>query len=197
VQRRPRIVRWFTTPVVGAPVVADEAELLRRVAAGDRNDALEELYRRYAGRLYGLGMHLLGDASLAEELVQETFVRLWRTAGRYDPDRGSVATYVFAIGRRIAIDLWRRPSSRPFAPDPPERPVDDPTEAVLSAVTVQDAIASLSPSHREILNLGYGEDRKQKEIAELLGVPLGTVKTRTFYALRALKLALQERGFDV
>jgi len=158
-------------------VAADEAALLARVATGDRGGPLEELYSRYERRLYGLGLRLLGDQGLAEELVQETF----------------------AIARRIAVDLWRRPSSRPFEPEPTEvetAGTEDPVDSVLEGLAVRDAMQSLSPAHRQILELFYGQDRKQTEIAELLGLPLGTVKTRSYYALRALKLALQERGID-
>ena len=195
----------LTVPMVGratldasGQVAADEAALLARVAAGDRGAPLEELYGRYERRLYGLGFRLLGDQGLAEELVQETFVRLWQQARRFDPARGSVGTFVFAIARRIAVDLWRRPSSRPFDPEPSESVVlaTDPLEGVLEGLAVRDAMQSLSPAHRQILELFYGQDRKQSEIAELLGLPLGTVKTRSYYALRALKLALQERGID-
>ncbi|MGH9180283.1 MAG: RNA polymerase sigma factor, partial [Acidimicrobiales bacterium] len=97
-----------------AGVATPDADLVAQVAAGDRGAPLEELYRRYAGRLYGIGLRLLGDSGLAEELVQESFVRLWRTAGRYDPARGSVAGFLGVVARRLAVDLWRRPSSRPI-----------------------------------------------------------------------------------
>ena len=182
----------------GGSDTTDDAALLARVAGGDWGEALAQLYDRYEKRLYGLGLRLLGDAGLAEELVQETFVRLWRQAARYDPGRGSVATFVFTIARRLAIDLWRRPSSRPFAPQPEtEVPASgDPLADVIRGLTVRDALESLSPPHREVLELSYRGDLRQSEIAELLGIPLGTVKTRTYYALRALKLALEERGVD-
>jgi len=175
---------------------ADEAELLAQVAEGDHGPPLVALYRHYHGSLYALGLRLLGDRGLAEELVQETFVRLWRTADRFDPARGSVRSYVFTMARRIAIDLWRRPSSRPF-----EAPVD--AEAVggagidemLSGLVVREALDSLSPAHREVLELSYDQDLRQADIAARLGLPLGTVKTRSYYALRALRLALEERGW--
>ncbi len=174
--------------------VVDDADLLVQVAAGDRQAALAELYRRYERRLYGLGLKLLGDRSLAEELVQETFVRLWRNAAQFDPDRGSVATFLFTIARRIAVDLWRRPSSRPFMPEPAdEASPGDPVERALVGLTVRDALESLSPDHRQVLELSYRRDLTQRDIADRLGVPLGTVKTRTFYALRALKQALEMR----
>jgi RNA polymerase sigma-70 factor, ECF subfamily len=175
----------------------DEATLVQRVADGNRAGALDELYRRYEGRLYGLGIRLLGDPGLAEELVQETFVRLWRRAAAFDPDRGTAAAFITTIARRIAIDLWRRPSSRPFAPDASEGLGDgDAVDRILIELTVRDALDSLSPAHREVLELAYSSDLRQREIAEALDIPLGTVKTRTYYALRALKLALEERGLD-
>lgn len=174
--------------------VVDDADLLAQVAAGDRQAALSELYRRYERRLYGLGLKLLGDRSLAEELVQETFVRLWRNAAQFDPARGTVATFVFTIARRLAIDLWRRPSSRPFLPEPQdEASSGDPVERALVGLTVRDALDALSPEHRQVLELSYRRDLTQRDIADRLGVPLGTVKTRTFYALRALKQALEVR----
>ena len=176
-------------------LIEDEA-LVAQVAAGDRGLPLEELYRRYERRLYGLGLRLLGDQGLAEELVQDTFVRLWQQARRYDPARGSVAAFLFAIARHIAIDLWRRPSSRPFEPDPTQDQPSgsDPAGEVLQGLTIRDALDALTPPHRQVLELYYLEDRTQTEIAELLGVPRNTVKTRTWHALRHLKLALEERG---
>ena len=175
----------------------DDAALLAQVAGGDRGAPLRELYQRYERRLYGLGVRLLGDQSLAEELVQETFVRLWRKAGQFDPAKGSAATFIFTAARRIAIDLWRRPSSRPFEPPPEEQAAPgDPVERVLVSLTVRHALDSLSPAHREVLELSYTQDLKQAQIAERLGVPLGTVKTRTYHALRALKAALEEGGVD-
>jgi len=174
-----------------------EALLLRGVVSGHPPDAIDQLYHRYAGRIYGLGMRLLGDRQLAEELVQETFVRLWRNAGSFDPRRGTVTAFVLTMARRIAIDLWRRPSSRPFEPEPPDAPAPrDEVDAVLTTVAVNEAMATLSPQHREVLELSYRGDLTQSDIAAMLGIPIGTVKTRSYYALRALKVALQERGLD-
>lgn len=184
----------------GRDVAAEEADLLARVAAGDRGEPLEELFRRYAGRLYGLGLGLLGDAGLAEELVQESFVRLWRQAPRFDPGRGTVGTFVFALARRIAVDLWRRPSSRPLLIDAPgpawPRALVDPAAGVVDGVVVRRALDALSPAHRQVIELSYGGGLTQAEIARQVGVPLGTVKTRTYHALRALKLVLESQGVD-
>lgn len=182
-----------SSPVTG--IAAYEAALLTRIAGGDRGAPLRELYRRYEGRLYGLGCRLLGDGSLAEELVQETFVKVWRNASQFDPDRGPVSAFIFTICRRAAVDLWRRPSSRPHAPgswDP--EATEDATERILLELTVRDAMAALSPAHQEVLRLSFDEGLKQAEIASRLGVPLGTVKTRTYHALRALRTALADQG---
>jgi RNA polymerase sigma-70 factor (ECF subfamily) len=186
-------------PAATPPLAREEAALLAQVAGGDPGAALKELYRRYEARVYGLGLRLLSDQGLAEELVQETFTRLWQQAGRYDADRGSVGTFLFVIARRIAVDLWRRPSSRPMQPEPTgdDPAVGDPVDRLLEGLAVRDAMQSLSAAHRQILELFYRQDCKQTEIAELLDLPLGTVKTRTYYALRALRLALQERGIHV
>ncbi len=174
---------------------ASDAALVARVAAGDRTLALRELYRRFERRLYGLGIRLLGDPSLAEELVQETFVRLWRKAGQFDPGKGSASAFIFTAARRIAIDLYRRPSSRPFQPEPEDAAAPgDAMERVVVGLTVRHALDSLSSAHREVLDLTYTEGLKQSEIAERLGVPLGTVKTRTYHALRGLKEVLEQEG---
>jgi RNA polymerase sigma-70 factor (ECF subfamily) len=182
-----------------APLVADavEAELLGLVAAGDHGAPLRRLYSRYERRLFGFGLRLLGDPGLAEELVQETWLRVWRSAERFDPERGTVRAFLFTIARRVAVDLWRRPSSRAHARELPDADaVETRADEVLLAVTVRDAMTALSPAHREVLELVYDEDLKLAQIAERLGVPLGTVKTRAHHALRALRAALEERGWD-
>lgn len=178
---------------------ADEAALVARVAAGDSDDPMVALYERYGSRLYGLGMRLLGgDSGMAEEMVQETFVRLWRSAERFDPSQGSVKTFTFMLARRVAIDLRRRAAARPpqsQAADAGHQVDDDQTfEQLIVGLDVRDALSSLSSKHREILELHCDGDLTQERIAERLGIPLGTVKTRTYYGLRALKLELEERG---
>lgn len=176
---------------------AEEVALMSRVAAGDRGEPLETLYERYAGRLYGLGMRLLRDEGAAEELVQETFVRLWRSASGYDARKGSVRTFLYTIAHRTAVDFKRRPASRPLdtrgEPVGESSPATESFEALVLGLDVRDAMTTLSEHHRQVLELHYREDLTQRQIAERLGVPLGTVKTRTYHALRALKSELQER----
>ena len=175
-------------------VAGEEARLLALVAAGHRDEPLVELYGRYAKRVYGLGLQLLGDQGLAEDLVQETFLRLWRSAPSFDPDRGSVRTFLFTIARRAAVDLWRRRRDRIEVAGSEIEPVveDEAFEALLVSLDVRDALDELSEKHREVLELHYRGDLTQQQISERLEVPLGTVKTRTYHALRALKGKLEE-----
>ncbi len=178
-------------PLERTPTLDDEEGDL--LVMGD----VRTLYHRYERRLYGFGLQLLGNGGLAEELVQESFLRLWQGTHRFDPERGTVRALLFTIARRVAIDLLRRPSSRAFAPEVEDAAAFDArADEVLLAVTVRDAMESLSPAHREVLELIYDEDLKLGDIACKLDVPLGTIKTRAFYALRAMREALRERGFD-
>ncbi len=189
------MLRQLASPAL-ADVDAEEADLLARAAAGDHEPTLRALYRRYETRLYGFGLRILGDRGLAEELVQESFVRLWQSAPRFDPERGTVRALLFTIARRVAADLRRRPSSRQFAREADEAGVEARADEVLLSVTVREAMMSLSPAHREVLVLAYDHDLRLTDIAARLELPLGTVKTRCFYALRALRQALGERGYE-
>jgi len=183
---------------VGDRLGHDDADLVAQIAAGDIGDPVAELYHRYGDRLYRFGFRLLGDVGLAEELVQECFVRLWRTAGRFDVSRGPVAAYLFVMARSIAADLRKRPSSRPLAAveetQAPAQPDD--ADRIVEILMVKDALDSLSAAHREVLMLVHAEGLTQSQIAERLGLPLGTVKTRMFHGLKALRIALAERGYD-
>ena len=178
----------------------EDARLLARVAAGDDREALVDLYRRYETPLYRLGLRLLKDGGMAEELVQDTFVRLWRSAPRFDPARGSVRAFTFAIAYAVAGDLRRRAASRPLelapagdversAPAAPET-----LDQVLLGMAVGDALDSLSEKHAVVLRMYFEEDLSQPQIADRLGIPLGTVKTRTHHGLRALRAELEERA---
>jgi len=169
---------------VDDPLADEEAYLVAQIAAGDSGTPMAELYRRYAERLYRYGLQALGDAGLAEEMVQECFVRLWRNAGQFDPARGSVAVYLIVMGRSVAADVRKRPSSRPL----------DSVDEILSGLMVREAVDSLSPAHRQVLVLAEA-GLTQSQIAARLELPLGTVKTRTFHALRALRAALARKGF--
>ncbi len=176
---------------------AEEAQLVAQIAAGDAGAPVTELYRRYGRRLFRFGVQVLGNDGLAEEMVQECFVRLWRTAGQFNPERGNVGTYLFVIARSVALDIRKRPSSRPLLPvdEVYEPPQFDNVEQILDSLIMREALDTLSPAHRQVVRMAHDQDLTQSQIAEKLGLPLGTVKTRMFHAVRALRTALDERGF--
>jgi RNA polymerase sigma-70 factor (ECF subfamily) len=176
---------------------AEEADLVAQIAAGDVEVPVAMLYRTYGKRLFRFGMQHLGDEGLAEEMVQETFVRLWRAAGRFDAEKSSVGTYLYVIARSVAADIRKRPSSRPLMPveDVDIPPIPDSVDQILDSMIVREAVETLGPGHAEVIRLAQDEGLTQSQIAERLGLPLGTVKTRTFHGMRALRTALTERGF--
>ncbi len=193
--------------VMSVPVSSD-LPVLPGVATGD-TEAVAELWSRYAGRIRALGLNLSSyDPTFADDLVQETFARLWRSAGRFDSTLGSEPTFVFTVARRTAVDLWRRgrraASDRSLDLDdpltasdpslPPSTRQDDGIDQVLTGWVVSESLSSLSPTQREVIDLAYYGQMSQSEIATHLGIPLGTVKTRTFAALKTLRVALAEQG---
>lgn len=179
-------------------LAAEEADLVARIAAGDTGVPMAELYRRYERRLYRFGVQRLGNNGLADEMVQETFVRLWRTAGNFDPEKASVQTYLYVIARSVAADVRKRPSSRPLLPvedvDMPPQP--DTVDQIIDSMIVREALESLGSGHAQVIQLAQDEGLTQSQIAERLGLPLGTVKTRMFHGIRAMRVALAERGFN-
>jgi RNA polymerase sigma-70 factor, ECF subfamily len=176
---------------------AEEASFVAQIAAGDVGAPVAKLYRRYGKRLYRFGVQQLGNEGLAEEMVQETFVRLWRTAGRFDAAKASVGTYLYVIARSVAADIRKRPSSRPLMPvdDVDVPPAPDNVDQILDSMVVREALDALGRAHADVIRLAQEEGLTQSQIAERLGLPLGTVKTRTFHGMRALRTALIERGF--
>jgi RNA polymerase sigma-70 factor (ECF subfamily) len=190
----------LTESVTGADdlTAAQEADLVAQIVAGEVEVPVRDLYRRYGKRLYRFGIQVLGDNGLAEEMVQETFVRLWRTAGQFDLSRGSVGAYLFVIARSTAADIRKRPSSRPLVPfeEAQVPPQADRVDQILDAMIVREALETLGPGHAQVLRLAQEEGLTQSQIAERLGLPLGTVKTRMFHGIRAMRSALAERGFS-
>jgi len=183
------------------PTDRDDALLLRQVADGD-TDALRALYARYGNVLFGLAFRTLGDRQLAEDCVQEVFVTAWRSAGRYDPRRASVSTWLFAIARNKTIDALRRRSRRPVEPLPERWPDDEAPDAAEIVAAgdqgerVASALAELPPQQLEAVSLAYFEGLTQTEIAERLGVPLGTVKGRLRLALDRLRTLAPAYAFE-
>lgn len=177
--------------------VADET-LVRQVAEGDAA-ALAVLYRRYGTRLFGFLQRYAGDRMLAEEILQDTLLAVWRSAGGY-AGRSSVRTWLFGIARRQAHNRLRghRPEQVPLdavadLADPSPGPAEWAVARAQSAAIAQ-AFDTLAGQHREVLALAFAGRLPHGEIAEILGVPVGTVKSRLHHARAALARTLADRG---
>jgi RNA polymerase sigma-70 factor (ECF subfamily) len=167
------------------------------VMSDSENDLLKALHDEYAAPLWSFALRLTGgDRGRAEDVVQETLLRAWRHPEVVNSEHGSARSWLFTVARRIVIDEWRARQSRPEVSmaAPPERGVSDDTDQVLQGWLVADALAALSPSHRQVIVECFYRGHSVAEAASRLGVPEGTIKSRTHYALRALRLAFQEMG---
>jgi RNA polymerase sigma-70 factor, ECF subfamily len=164
--------------------------------AGD--ELLRTLYAEHAGPLLGYVLKLTdGDRQRAEDVVQETLLRAWRHPESLDPSRGSLRPWLWTVARNIVVDAARARRARPQEVSEDALaviPVEDQIDQALLAWEVAEALGTLSDDHRAVLVETYYRGRTVAEAAEVLGIPSGTVKSRAFYALRALRLALEERG---
>jgi RNA polymerase sigma-70 factor, ECF subfamily len=176
--------------------VPSDAQLMERLRGDATGEALRALYRAYAGELLGFALNALGERGAAEEIVQEVFTRAWRHADRYDPDRGSVRTWLYQIARHAIIDMRRRASARPsLAPGEPLLEAGrDSIEQAMLGWQVAAALERLTPEHRQMIRLAHFQGLSVREIADQCQLPIGTVKSRTWYALRSLRLVLEEMG---
>jgi RNA polymerase sigma factor (sigma-70 family) len=180
--------------------LSDEA-LLSLVAAAD-DDALAELYDRFGRVAYGLALRILRDETLAQDAVQEAFLAVWRSADRFLAERAKASTWILTLVHRRAVDLVRREDRRrgePLESAPePAAPATAEDEATLGFQRrlVQEALAQLSPEQRQALELGYYGGLSQSELAEQLGQPLGTIKSRMFSGLSRLRDLLTEAGLE-
>jgi RNA polymerase sigma-70 factor (ECF subfamily) len=182
-----------TIQVVAAGTLTDE-QLLGRIAEGDR-DAFETLYRRYARAVLGLALRRLGDRGRAEDAVQEAFTSVWRAARSYRPERGLAAPWLYAVARNAIADRHRARSEPPAeaADEPAGEPgPDERAEQGWVAWRVHRAVEELPQQEREVVELAYWSGLSQSEIADFLGIPLGTVKTRTRSGLHRLADVLEE-----
>jgi RNA polymerase sigma-70 factor, ECF subfamily len=193
-QRSPR--RMMTQR---ADELSDE-QLMARLDGPEVEAALSELYDRYIRTVYGVGIKILGDRSSAEELVQEVFLKVWRSSGTFDPSRASFSTWLYRVTRSVALDLYRKRTSR-IRPVPnadsqiaaardssagPEEIVDD---SWLSW-RMSNALEELGATQREVVELAYFQGLSQREISQRTGMPLGTVKSRTASAMKRLRQGL-------
>jgi RNA polymerase sigma factor (sigma-70 family) len=182
-----------------APQRTDE-ELVAAVALADE-DALGELYDRFGKVAYGLAYKVLQDAALAEDAIQEAFLQIWRGAGSYRPERAKASTWLLTFVHRRAVDLVRREQKRRTLPVVGETQAADPgadEEAVQRSgrEIVQDALRRLPAEQREPIELAYYGGLTQSELAERLGQPLGTIKSRMFTGLQRLRVLLAEAGYE-
>lgn len=162
----------------------------------DQQQALRELHGDYAPLLWRFVMRLVHDRAQAEDVVQETLLRAWQHPEVLTREPNALRAWLFTVARNLVIDDWRSARHRHEfgTAQLPETPDYDQTERVLDAWLVGDALESLSPDHREVIRQAYYGGKDTASIAAALEIPEGTVKSRLHYGLRALRLALEERG---
>jgi RNA polymerase sigma factor (sigma-70 family) len=177
----------------------DDAALMRAFVAREPS-AADVLYGRFASRIYGLGIVMLGSDAAAQDLVQDTFVKVWRKAATYDVTRGKLETWILLVARSLAIDALRRrvlevrsleATGRPREADPAAGP-EELAETGDLADRARRAMARLSGEQRAALELAYFGGRTSAEVAEMEGIPVGTAKTRIRSALMRLRESMAE-----
>jgi RNA polymerase sigma-70 factor (ECF subfamily) len=175
-----------------------DRDLIERVSAGD-HAAFSEIYRRYSPAAFGLASRILGEQAMAEEVLQEVFLSVWRRAGGYDPARGSVRSWLFAQIHHRSVDVVRREEAERrrtttnAEPDVSDEGIDDVVEEgwlKTRREQVRRALGGLSDEQRKVIELAYYEGLTQSQVATATGVPLGTVKSRTLAAMRRMRDAL-------
>lgn len=181
----------------------EDVELHRRLLLGDR-DAFEELYRRYSAQAFGLALRVCGQQLLAQEVVHDSYLALWRAPAAYDPARGAFHSFFLSLVHHRAVDTVRREArlrrrTEQVNPEPLED--EDVADTVVENAwlverreRVQGALSSLPPEQRRVLEMAYFQGMTQTHIAEAMGIPLGTVKTRTLAAMRRMRRALDSRS---
>ena len=179
---------------------AEDLELHRRLLAGDRR-AFDDLYERYAGAAYGLAYRLTGQQMLAQDVVHDAFLALWRAPEAFDPIRGAFRTYFLSLVHHRAVDTVRREDRlrkrterasnlEPFVGEDVAEGVVRDADLDVRRKEVVEALQTLPPEQRQVLEMAYFGGSTQARIAEELGIPIGTVKTRTLAAMRKLRRAL-------
>ena len=174
------------------------------MGAGTDDQLLRGLFDTHAPALLSFALRLTnGDRGRAEDIVQETLLRAWQHPAAFDPARGPARAWLCTVARHLVIDAHRARKARPAEAGgdalegaAEQKQGEDEIEKALQSWAVADAIRTLSPDHRALLLETYYRGRTMAEAAQVLGIPLGTVKSRTYYALHALRLALLERGIE-
>jgi len=185
--------------IIAAQATSDEM-LLESIAAGEKA-AMHVLYARHNVRVYRFILRIIGDTSIAEDLVSQVFLDVWRTAGQFE-GRSQVSTWMLAIARFKALTALRNRRHEDIEQEEVLQIADssDTPEAAMdrsqTASTLRDAIGQLSPAHREIIDLVYYHEKSVEEVGQIIGIPQATVKTRMFYARKHLAELLREAGFE-
>ena len=186
-----------------SPVAATDADLIARILNRDA-DALAEVYRQHGGAVFGLSRRVLGDESLAEDVTQELFLRLWNEPHRFDPSRGTLRSFLQrqahsrSVERVRSEEARRKREDRSIAVD--VRPIDDLESDVITSIEsdrIRCALESLDPDERRPIVLAYYGGASYRDVAERLGLPEGTVKSRIRTGLRKLSSKLQTDGSEV
>jgi RNA polymerase sigma-70 factor (ECF subfamily) len=188
---RPATIQVVAEPMTNG--ATSDGELIARVGDGDAN-AFELLYRRYSRPVFALALRRLGDRGRAEDAVQETFTSIWRSAGSYRQERGPGAPWLYAVARNAIVDRRRTlgaPPAEAVEEASGEAGPDERAESSWTAWRVHRALAELPEQERKLIELAYWGGLSQSEIADFLGIPLGTVKTRTRSALSRLADVLE------
>jgi RNA polymerase sigma-70 factor (ECF subfamily) len=187
---------------------ASDETLVAQVARGNPA-ALEVLYDRYASRVLGLSLKILGDQALSEDILQETFWRVWQSAATFQSQLGPFTSWLFRIARNLAIDAYRRRNVRPqvfmgangsdpildATPDP-DMDVAEQAQAMLTHLAVRKALATLPDVQRQVIEMAYFYGMTRQEIAEATGEALGTIHTRARLALQKLRGELERDEFE-
>jgi RNA polymerase sigma-70 factor (ECF subfamily) len=174
--------------------------LIGRIAGGDRL-AMQVLFARHHVRVYRFVLRLVSDPTIAEDMISEVFLDVWRQAGRFEA-RSAVSTWLLAIARFKALSALRKRTDEELDDETAEAipdTADTPEEAVQKkdkSEILRECLKSLSPEHREIIDLVYYHEKSVEEVAEIVGIPENTVKTRMFYARKRLSELLKAAGID-
>jgi RNA polymerase sigma-70 factor, ECF subfamily len=173
---------------------------LTRAPELSRDDGVREAYAAHGAELYRFALRSLGDTGAAQDVVQETFLRAWRSSARYDPSLASLRVWLFSIARNVVIDHSRASRVRPWQADVVDPTfigltgpvVPDPSDRLLRGWIVDEALRRLGEEHRHALTETYLADRSYAEVAAELGIPVSTLRSRVFYGLKALRVVMEE-----
>jgi RNA polymerase sigma-70 factor, ECF subfamily len=185
-----------------------DEELAAQIVRGE-SPALETLYDRYAPVVLGISLKIVGDRAVAEDVLQETFWRVWTRAASYQPQRGTLSAWLFTIARNLALDAYRRSSVRPLplagvdnhdslieqAPDP-NTDIAGQSILLLQQKQIRDVVATLPLVQRQVIEMAYFYGMTRQQIAEVTGEALGTIHTRARLALQKLREHLQNEEFE-